>query len=224
MLIMKLKNTALTLAIFSAITASGMANAGKSQLTMKVGGTILPASCEIGEGSSTTSINLGRLSASKLNDNEMTTLAAQTAKINIVCPSYTAISLQATDVAEKAGQVEYANRVTPEVFSLGATSDGKVIGGYFVAMQDTSKVDGRPVANFIQAPMGSTSWVKSAGGINANNNVMYSWAVLSPDAPALGKVHSIDLKIVPFIEPASTLNTSENIEIRGEATYDLVYL
>ncbi|MFG1173199.1 hypothetical protein AAFN90_06325 [Erwiniaceae bacterium CAU 1747] len=222
---MNFKKTVLTASLFAAIASSGMANASKSQLTVKLEGTILPASCEIAQGGNATTLSLGKISASKLNDNSETHLPEVTTKIDIICPAQTAISIQPTDVAEKAGQVVFMGMVQPAMFSLGATSDGRVIGGYFVKLQSSSKVDGHAVKKFISAPMGSTVWSDaSQEPLDASGKKMYSWSEAADSSPALGKTHSIDLKFSPFISPASTLNTAETIQLRGEATYDLVYL
>ncbi|MBK4725195.1 DUF1120 domain-containing protein [Pantoea agglomerans] len=225
---MNFKKTALNLTLLAAIATSGMANAG-SQFTVKVDGMIVPASCDIGNGSGSTTVQLGKLSADKLNTDSETMLPVKKMQLRIDCPSATAVAIQPTDVAEKAGQVSYLGMKMVDIFSLGATSDGAVIGGYIVKLDTNStNVDQLGVSSFLSAPVGSNVWStfdNSAHIVSGTGQNMYSWTRGSKgNAPAMGKVHTIGLEFTPFISPASTLKTSENIDIKGEATYDLVYL
>lgn len=226
---MNFKKTALSVTLLAAIATSGMANAGKSQLTVKVDGTIVPASCDIGKGIGSVSIQLGKLSADRLNMNKETILPAHKMQIRIDCPSATAVAIQPADVAEKAGQVSYQGTKMADIFSLGATSDGAVIGGYMVKLDTNStKVDQLGVSNFLSAPVGSNVWSSfdnDSNIISGTGQNMYSWTRGDKsNAPAMGKIHNIGLEFLPFISPASKLKTSEKIDIKGEATYDLVYL
>lgn len=227
---MNFKKTALNVTLLAAIATSGMANAGKSQFTVKVDGMIVPASCDIGKGIGSTTVQLGKLSANKLNadPNAETLLPVKKIELRIDCPSATAVAIQPTDVAEKAGQVSYMGMKMVDAFSLGATSDGAVIGGYMVKFDTNStNIDQLGVSNFITAPVGSNVWSSFANSdsLSATGQKMYSWTSASKsNAPSMGKVHNIGLEFTPFISPASKLNTSENIDIKGEATYDLVYL
>ncbi|WP_133842578.1 hypothetical protein [Erwinia rhapontici] len=226
---MNFKKTALGLSLLAAIATSGMANAGKSQFTVKVDGMIIPASCDIGKGVGSTSIKLGKLIADNLNLTKDTILPVSKLQIRIDCPSATAVAIQPTDVAEKAGQVFYMGLQVPEIFSLGATSDGAVIGGYMVKLDtDSTNVDQVGVSNFIVAPVGSNVWStfdNTSRLISGTGQKMYSWTTGDKsNAPVMGKSHTIGLEFTPFISPASKLKTSERIDIKGEATYDLVYL
>lgn len=225
---MNFKKTALNVTLLAAIATSGMANAGKSQFTVKVDGMIVPASCDIGKGIGSTTVQLGKLSANKLNMDTETMLPVKKVQLRIDCPSATTVAIQPTDVAEKAGQVSYMGMKMVDAFSLGATSDGAVIGGYMVKFDTNStNIDQLGVSNFITAPVGSNVWSSFANGnsLSATGQKMYSWTSASKsNAPSMGKVHNIGLEFTPFISPASKLNTSENIDIKGEATYDLVYL
>lgn len=227
---MNFKKTALNATLLATLAASGMANAaGKSQLTVTVDGTIVPASCDIGKGSDSTLVQLGKLSADRLNLKSETMLPVKKVQITIDCPSLTAVAFQPTDRAEKAGQVLFKNVKAPDIFSLGATSSGAVIGGYMVHFDlSSTKVDGANVSNFLSAPAGSNAWTifdNASNLVSATGQNMYTWARGAKNtAPVLGKTHNIGLEFTPFISPASTLKTSENIYIRGEATYDLVYL
>lgn len=226
---MNFKKTALSVTLLAVIATSGMANAG-SQFTVKVDGKIVPASCDIGQGSSSTTVQLGKLSANKLNadPNAETLLPVKKIELRIDCPSATAVAIQPTDVAEKAGQVPLQGIAMPDIFSLGATSNGTVIGGYMVRFDTSStKVDQNGVGNFISAPVGSNVWssFNTSKILSGTGQNMYSWTNgTKGNAPAMGKVHTIGLEFSPFIAPTSTLNTSESIDIKGEATYDLVYL
>lgn len=225
---MNFKKTALSVTLLAAIATSGMANAGKSQFTVKVDGTIVPASCDIGKGIGSTTVQLGKLSADRLNTDSETMLPVKKMQLRIDCPSATAVAIQPTDVAEKAGQVAYRGLKMVDIFSLGATSDGAVVGGYMVRLDTNStNVDQLGVSNFLSAPVGSNVWsaFDNAHIVSGTGQKMYSWTRGSKgNAPAMGKVHTIGLEFTPFISPTSTLKTSENIEIKGEATYDLVYL
>lgn len=177
---MNLTKTALSLSLLAIMATSGMANAKNSQFTLKVEGTIVPASCDIGNGASAKTVLLGKLQADKLNVDSETLLPSRTVSIDIQCAGLTAVGIQPTDVAEKAGQVNYMGVKAPDAFSLGATADGTVIGGYMVKLNSgETKVDNQGITSFISAPVGSGIWhnVDSSQAISSNGQNMYSWAM-----------------------------------------------
>ena len=93
---------------------------------------------------------------------------------------------------------------------------------------NSTTVDQVGVSNFIIAPVGSNVWStfdNTTALVSGTGQKMYSWTTGNKsNAPVMGKTHTIGLEFAPFISPASKLKTSERIDIKGEATYDLVYL
>jgi hypothetical protein len=221
----EMQKTAILVAILSSVTVSNVANAANSQATMKVEGSIIPATCNISLNGSTSSVlSLGKISAAQLTQSGVTELPNKVVTLNIICPAPSLVGFQVMDLGEKAGQVNLGGAISPDLFSLGTTKSGAIAGGYFIDF-DSGKVDARNIVSFISSNTSGTDWKKFTGTIDAAKKSIYSWSATSgQNAPAIGLSHQVLLKVHPYINPLSAADSADKIELRGEATYDLVYL
>ncbi|SPZ61741.1 P pilus assembly protein, pilin FimA [Serratia quinivorans] len=220
-----MKKTAIFIAILSGITVSNVASAANSQATMKVEGSIIPATCNINLNGSTSSVlSLGKITAAQLAQSGVTELPNKVVTLNINCPAPTVVGFQVMDLGEKAGQVDLAGVKDAGLFSLGTTKSGAIAGGYFIDLS-SGKVDAKNVVSFISSNTSGTNWNKFTGMIDAAKKSVYSWSATSGlNAPAIGLSHQVLLNVHPYINPLSGPDSADKVELRGEATYDLVYL
>lgn len=224
-----MQKTAILIAMLGGITVSSVANAANSQATMKIEGSIVPATCNINLNGSTSSVlSLGKISAAQLAQsgitNGITELPNKVVTLNISCPSPTSVGFQVMDLGVKAGQVDLAGVKNAGLFSLGTTKSGAITGGYFINF-DSGKVDARNVVSFISSNTSGTNWNQYTGMIDAAKKSVYSWsATTGQNTPAIGLSHQVLLNVHPYINPLSAADLADKIELRGEATYDLVYL
>lgn len=220
-----MKKTAIVMAVLSGMAVSCVANAATSRATMKIEGTIVPATCDISlNGGTSATLTLGKVSAAQLVGNSFTELPSQSVSMNVNCPSPTVVGFQAMDLGEKAGEVDLAGTKDPSLFSLGTTKSGAIAGGYFVSF-GSGKVDSRNIVNFIASDTGENWSDMSGKAISASKKQIYSWSAESgKNAPTLGFMHQVQLQINSYINPLSDKDLSDKIDLRGEATYDLVYL
>ncbi|MFQ0830763.1 DUF1120 domain-containing protein [Serratia fonticola] len=220
-----MQKTAILIAMLSGITVSSVANAANSQATMKVEGSIVPATCNINLNGSTSSVlSLGKITAAQLAQSGTTELPNKVVTLNINCPSPTLVGFQVMDLGEKAGQVDLSGVKDVGLFSLGTTKSGAIAGGYFIGFA-SGKVDARNVVSFISSNTSGANWNKHTGMIDAAKKSVYSWSATSgQNAPAIGLSHQVLLTLHPYINPLSAADSADKIELRGEATYDLVYL
>lgn len=219
-----MKKTALIVSVLSTIAFAGAAQAANSQATMKIQGTIVPATCNIDlNGSTSSTLQLGKINAALAN-NTTVTLPSQLATLNISCPSPTSVGFSVADVAEKAGQVQLGNLASPTLFSLGATPGGAVVGGYTVQILD-GKVDQNSIMGFLTSNNAETWQLLDNRQLDANKRAIYSWSFKQGEnTPSVGLKHQISMAISPFINPLSAKDAADKIELHGEATYDLIYL
>lgn len=220
-----MKKTALIVPILSTIAFAGAAQAANSQATMKIQGTIVPATCNIDiNGSTTSTLQLGKINAAITANNAIATLPSQVATLNISCPSATMVGFAVADIAEKAGQVELNGLASPGLFSLGATPSGAIVGGYTVQMLN-GIVDQKSITGFLASDNAETWRTLVSNQIDAKTHTLYSWSSNKGiNTPSAGLKHQIRMGISPFINPLSAKDAADKIELRGEATYDLIYL
>jgi len=224
-----MKKTTILMAILGSLAVSGAANAANSQATMKLEGTIIPATCNINlDGGNSKALSLGKISAADVlkEGGNAYQLQEKTVHLNINCPSPTIVGFQVMDLGDKAGQVDLAGAKNSALFSLGTTKSGAISGGYLVSLS-SGKIDAQTVAQFISSETGENWNIFNSenNGIDASKKTIYSWTAKSGNlAPAIGLSHSIEMEIHPYVNPLSEKDAADQINLRGEATYDLVYL
>lgn len=221
-----MKKTSLIASIVGCLAVSGSALAGPSQATLKLEGTLVPASCSIysgGVGAAGTTIPLGKISFERLNQDDITQLGQKTTQVIITCPAATTVGFEMTDTAAKAGEVVIGTVKAGKMFSLGATKEDKVIGGYTITFGNAS-VDQKPVRSFLSQTSDAWNVMTANDTVNPNRHEVYSWTTSSQDLPSAGENHQVSMVIKPFINPLKDLGSADQIDIKGSATYDLVYL
>lgn len=220
-----MKKTAIVIAVLSGIAVSGTASAANSSATMKVEGTIVPAICNISlNGGTSATLSIGKINSASIGTTGIA-LEPQHVALNINCPGPAVVGFGVTDLGENAGSVQVNGTTSSKFFSLGKTKSGVNVGGYTVLL-DSGRVDSRNIANFISTKNGE-NWVtlNSKPPVDGNDGTVYSWsAETGKRAPTVGLVHQVTLTVNPFINKLPQSDMSDKIEIKGEATYDLVYL
>lgn len=221
-----MKKTAIIISLLAAMTTIGTANAANSHATLKIKGKIVPPTCDINfDGGNSASLDMGKVNPGLLSDNEFSPLPYLTANLNITCPAATGVGFTATDLAAGAGKVTLLGADANGLFSLGLAKNGKTVGGYLVNLKSAT-VDQTTVTNFLYRE-GSGSWNRSPVGmtdVDPTGQKVYSWGASNNDVPTGASRHQVQLEIRPVINAMKELGNTDNIELSGEATYDLVYL
>ncbi|PRD15975.1 DUF1120 domain-containing protein [Pantoea coffeiphila] len=218
-----MKKKLLLVSVLSGLAISGAASAATSQVTMKLEGSIIPATCNINiNGGTSSTLSLGKISAAQLKPGQMFELEDKAIRLNINCPSPTMVGFQVMDLGQKAGQVDMNGTKGPSLFSLGTTKSGAIAGGYVVHLEKGT-IDAQNVYNFISSETGET-WQVSNGTLNSVKKDIISWGATSTLSPSIGLSHQIDMSVHSYINPIAEKDISDKIDLRGEATYDLVYL
>lgn len=223
-----MNKTIMIVSLLTTMATIATANAGSSSAAMKIQGEIVPTTCDISfNGSNSSSLSLGKINPSQLSENRYSTLPNLSASLNITCPAATAVGFKATDVAEGAGNVKIEDAPINTLFSLGLAPTGNIIGGYAVLIAGGS-IDNSKISAVLKSNTGE-SWrvMGDTFAIEPSSGTMYSWASASGSSltvPTMGRNHKIALDIIPFINATKHLGNLDNIELIGQATYDLVYL
>lgn len=217
-----MKKSVLFLSFIAAVTTSGSALAA-NQATLKVTGKLIPASCDI--TIETADVSLGDINISTLNKDTATQLDTHQTGLNVTCQAPTLFAFKPTDTAAKAGEVTFNGNGGPQIFSLGATTKGAIIGGYTVQINNAlSQMDGKVNVGSLVSEDDGTSWKTQTGGfLLGSGQQIYSMS-LDSLAPAAATTSVIKLDLKPFINATSGLGSAENIDINGVATYDIVYI
>lgn len=221
-----MKKTAIIVSLLAAMASIGTANAVNSHATLKIKGKIVPPTCDINfNGGNSSTLDMGKVNPGLLSDNEFSPLPYLNANLNITCPATTGVGFTATDLAAGAGKVSLQNADASGLFSLGLAKNGKSLGGYIVNLKSAT-VDQTTVTNFLYRE-GTGTWNRSPVGmtdVDPTGQKVYSWGSSNLDLPTGATRHQVQIEIRPIINALKELGNTDNIELSGEATYDLVYL
>jgi hypothetical protein len=207
-----------------ALTALAVAcSAASAQQTapLTVTGNITPAACTASL-SNDGAFKYADIDSSTLNDTSTTTLpTSPAASFNISCMGEAQVTWAIVD--NQPGTSSDTSDVAN--LGLGTDRDGNKIGSYKVAMS-SPVVDG--VSNQVyvmKSTNGGVSWsYLERGGYLMRPAQLYTYSTDNGYNPGKGKTFSANVVITPKIAPKSTLNTTGDIELQGNATINLGYL
>lgn len=209
---MKLSRIAMVTALFATAPAAFAA----STTDVTVTGTITPAACTpslAGGGN----FDLGRISAQDLRPGG-TGLPTQVKSLGVVCDAPTRFALRAVD--GRAGTDTNPNEYT---FGLGSSGSEK-IGRY--TMRLTNYIaDGSSQVVGVVSDNGGGRWFVYRDYIhNTNQPWLLSVAAAGQTEPLAMSVLSASLNLKAVIAPTTELTLTEDIQIDGASTIELVYL
>ncbi|MFJ7311484.1 DUF1120 domain-containing protein [Pseudomonas sp. NPDC098747] len=207
--------------------ASNAAMAANS-VDISVTGTITPGACSI--SLDTQQIDYASIDYSTLSPTESTSLpGVKQATVSILCSQPTLAGFIISDNREgtENSTVDadgYNNTTT--TYGLGQDAQGNNIGGYTIHKMDNVTLDGGPG---YWVHFNSGVWSSTGGGaiIQSTPTHVQSWSTAygagtKPPTP-ITSVSAL-LSIVASIGPTNDLDLSEEIELDGSATFELVYI
>lgn len=230
-----MQKSACALAVLAVTATSVMAT---ESVDVKVIGTITPDACSTtisGGGVA----DYGTIKANVLSSDNYTILDEKKLKLTISCDAPTKVAVKAIDgrLNSLAGATEGAAGAGLSPISYGTTSefypavglglDGeRKIGGYSVFFSDVTIDSSSDTTCIIQRegnPTWSNNYMNSAYDVNSVSNV--SWKVGTGDnTPASLTNLSGTVSIKGFINKASELDLTHDIQLDGLTTIELVYL
>lgn len=205
------------LLIATALLLAGVSNVmAASSVDMSVTGTITPSACTplLSKGGI---VDHGKISAQDLKPTGNTQLPDATLALEVTCESTVLMAVKVTDNRfGTAGNTDWSD----SVFGLGLTSDNRKIGWYELKMSNAT-ADGTP-REVIESVDGKTwlyagttwqpNWMRSLNGATGSY------------APLPLQTFKADLDFVTWIKDKRQLPVTEEIQIDGSATLDVVYL
>ncbi|WP_172606567.1 DUF1120 domain-containing protein [Pantoea coffeiphila] len=216
---MNLRKSILFYSITIAVFLFSAFSSASSRASLKITGEVLPGACDLGIDNGG-ALQLGKPHSTPSSDGGKKTLPKRNVNIIIQCPSPTSFGIRAIDIASNAGNVKSHGAATDTVFSLGQTSKGDPIGGYFSTIDKShSWVDGKPLSNLIVSKDQGHSWQPMLDNLTTNGKNIYSWG--DPLQPLSARLVKIGLIISPFIYK---YNHSDTVKIDGITSFELVYL
>ncbi|WP_133624852.1 DUF1120 domain-containing protein [Erwinia sp. LJJL01] len=214
--------------VAAAVLGLGSLSAAQAatQARLQVRGIIEPPACNVAlEGGNV--LNWGEIDASELNANRATQLASKNVNLKIACEASALVLVKPADVAELAGEVSIDGKSDASYFSLGATSEGKMIGAWTLSAQaKNARADDKQAAVLLESDTGGSSWNASSQEIHwkASGNSLYGIALGGEALPVATKELTMGLSATPYIASINDLGNADDITLSGLATFDVVYL
>ncbi len=236
-----MKNMKKTICTLGLIAVTATAYAADS-VDVKVIGTISPAACAPTLGGGGT-VDYGTIKANALAADDYTTLAVKTVSLSITCdaPAKVGIHVLNGRPGTTAGAAEggpMSSALAPvalldipagqyPVVGLGAdgTSD---IGGYGIGIVESSlKVDGNAV-DLILTDMSDRSRYTMEDVdyplYDPNNDSLFTWAAPGTLTPVAFTTMAGTLNVQAYLNKASELDLTKEVQLDGLTTIEIVYL
>lgn len=226
-----IKKTSYTLALIATTTSAFAADS----VDVKVIGTISPAACTPTLSGGGT-VDYGTIKANTLAVDAYTVLDEKTLDFTITCDAPAKVAIKAvngrpgTAVSAESEGVGGAARspVTlfgdSATFSAGLGLDGTTkIGGYGLRIQDGVTADGSAVGRIFR---GTGSWADNPTGDFYGSSAVrqLSWAPGSSTDPVAFKTLAGKLGVQAYLNKASELDLTKEIQLDGLSTIEIVYL
>ncbi len=212
---MKLSITLLALSISASAAVAPTASAQSADVS--IAGKIFPGACVVQLGGGGIA-DLGDIRVETLDQDKITLLEPAAFPLNIDCQSAVRFALLGRDNTETSTAIGS--------YGLGLTPADEKIGFANIGLSDVS-VDGELSYRTRSADNGAT-WSSSLGGVSADIQMqsMLGFAkvqgVITGPAPITALRGT--LTVSPRIAPAAGLTLTEEVQINGSATINLVYL
>jgi len=231
-MINQMQKSVCALAVLAATALPVMAES----VDVHVIGKIKPAACTptISGGST---VDYGNISVDMLSPTGFTVLPVKEVDFTITCDALAKIAVDAVNgrPATLAGAVEGGTdnvAVAPVTLTtagryaagLGLATDGAQIGGYAISL-GKGTADGVSVNDIYRyTEGGTTTWTASRGGDLYNaRNMQISWAT-SGTTPVAFKTLTSKLSVQAYLNNTTALDVSDEIDLNGLTTIELVYL
>ena len=193
-----------------------------SSVDLSVVGKITPTACTPSFPGSNV-VDYGKISAQDLKPRETTPLPDATLKLRVDCAATALIAVKATDNRLGTGY----NKSIPSQpllsgFGLGLASNDAKIGGYMLKMRDAlaDSIAGEPIES-----RDAQTWFDAWDSIWQPGWMRSIKAAAGPSiAPKPLQTLEADLRFEAWIAPSRDLPITEEVQIDGNATLDIVYL
>jgi type 1 fimbria pilin len=213
---MKLRTTLIALAIASSTGIAPTALAQSADLS--ISGRIFPGACVVNLGSGGIA-DLGDIRAEALNAETTTLLEAVNVPLTVACESEVRFAFQGVDNNSDSSSVPYR-------YGLGLTSADEKIGSANVLVADVT-ADGVPGFGTLSGDGGETWNDSNAGGnfsLTLTDVLGFAKEQGTAAGPAAIKDTQGSVKVIAQIQPTNELTLTEEIQVNGSVTINLMYL
>lgn len=234
-----MKNMKKTICTLGLIAVTATAYAADS-VDVKVIGTISPAACAPTLGGGGT-VDYGTIPANALAADDYTTLAVKTLSLSITCDASAKLAIHAVNgrPGTSAGVTEtgpmnsgyapvdlFSSSVTP-VVGLGTDGSANDIGGYSIQFMDGSvTADGNAVDVIYKSTAEGDNTFDSGNAefYSDKYDRLISWGATGTTTPVSFTTLSGTMEIQAYLNKASELDLTKEVQLDGLTTIELVYL
>lgn len=215
----KLLKMAPTLVAASLISTTGYA----ADATLTVGGSIVPAACDLTLGSAGVVNYPDMVASSSLNPSAVTPLTPTDLQYRLSCSGSVIVSLSATDNRTGTSTSQETSK-----FGLGLDHSQNRIGNFEVRMQNYPAGDGRDLVMVESSNGNDWTWAVSGSyqyaKLGSVGFVSWTDRVNGPMEPSPISEVNGTMTIAPTIAPTDDLDTSHVINMDGAVTLLLHYI
>lgn len=210
------KNATSTLSLVLLCSSAAYA---EPQATLGVSGQIVAGSCELNHDLSSGALDFGKIAASEIDKHTTTQLDPKYFAMNVRCASGMKVGLRLVDGQRESAAESVGNSAT--TYGLGLTSDNKKIGGYRVGY---SSVTDDGVKLHVIIPNASLGWsFDSLHFFSHGKPFAFTPSSHFPPVPQPVRALNLTVGIYPLIAHDQGLNLAGDIELKGNATFELFY-
>lgn len=184
-----------------------------SSTDLTITGTITPAACtpSIAGGGV---FDYGKIAAKDLNPDTATPLGAKILQLTVNCDAETLFAIMPVDNRAESSTF-------PTRYGLGLVNGDEKLGNY--ALNFLNVIADTPSA-ILQSDNGGVSWSNGeSGAIRPGVWVAFGDST-GPSIPQPLQDVSVDLRVSPFIAATQNLTLTDDVQIDGSATLQIVYL
>lgn len=189
-----------------------------SSISVRMTGSVTPSACSmaiIGNGI----FDFGTMSTQDLQAANFNNLQNMRQTLSVSCPSSALIALSFID--NRSGTTSSSLVNEGGLFGLGKDASGNAIGGYYLA---TSRhiLNGDPAHATSSFDAGG-SWTSEIF-LKSDDLFIHSWTHTLGGSPVPVSTALVEVIADPVIAPLSTLDITQDFQLDGSATIELVYL
>lgn len=205
-------------------TADGVVDAPElapsQTLTLTAQG--IPGSCTPTLSSS--NLSYGHINPQSLNATTPTALPTKTVTLSVSCSAAAAIAIRAIDNRQSMKSGTAASDST--AFGLGWTANQESIGSVHVRYSDlsTDSVPASLLYSSDSSVTGGATWTTApAAGMDLDTRLILSAGDGATASPRAATLHRGTLSVTPEIAPANSMTLSQEVNLDGSITIELVY-
>lgn len=207
----------------SAFAICSMSAYAGETVVLQVKGEIVPAVCTpsfTGGGV----VDFGKITNGSLNETEPTTLTAKTITLSVNCDVAAKIALKAID-NKKDSVVAGVHPITSlddsASFGLGAVS-GKNTGVYNLTLGNAKA--GSEAVDLLESADSGKTWTKSTKNAFTSANWLAVTTASTGNVPVAYTAFTADVTVTPAINKKSELTLTNEVNLDGSATIEVMYL